>query len=257
MKVANATAAGAAGVIIYNSESGNFTGGLTNGSTIPALSVSLEDGQMLASSGSTVTISVRLTEQTVMSRNVVARPPDGSCEIVVGGHLDSVPAGPGANDNASGTAVVVEVARTRAARGQLDGVCYVLFGAEEIGLLGSAHYVDALPQAELDALDAMLNFDMLAVGDTWPLIGSPAITDVAAIEAQELGLPYRVSRTLPDNLGSDHANFIEAGVPSMIFNCFCDPNYHTSEDKIDFISEARLGEAGLMALGMIEALLGS
>jgi aminopeptidase YwaD len=152
---------------------------------------------------------------------------------------------------------VLEIARTRAARGQADGVCYVLFGSEEIGLVGSSHYVRELPSADLEAMEAMLNFDMLAVGDTWPLIGSPAVTDVAVVEAQELGLPYRVSSTLPENIGSDHASFAQAGVPSMIFNCFCDPNYHTSEDKFDFVSEARLGEAGLMGLGMIETLLAS
>jgi aminopeptidase YwaD len=255
MKVDNATAAGASGVIIYNNEPGDFNGGLSSGSTIPALSVSQEDGRSLASNATTGTIEVQVSEQTVNSRNVVAKPVDGSCEIVTGGHLDSVPAGPGANDNASGTSVVLEIARARAARGQADGVCYVLFGAEEIGLLGSGHYVRQLPPVELDALEAMLNFDMLAVGDNWPLIGSPSVTDVAVVEAQELGVPYRVSSSLPQNLGSDHANFIQAGVPSMIFNCFCDPNYHTSEDKFEFVSEERLSQAGLMGLGIIETLL--
>ena len=103
----------------------------------------------------------------------------------------------------------------------------------------------------------MLNFDMLSVGDTWPLIGSPEVTDIAVVEAQELGVPYRVSRTLPDNLGSDQASFTQAGVPAMIFNCFCDENYHTAEDKFEFVSETRLAEAGIMGLGMIETLLAS
>jgi aminopeptidase-like protein len=103
----------------------------------------------------------------------------------------------------------------------------------------------------------MLNFDMLGIGDTWPLVGSPSITALAAAEAQELGLSYRVSSALPENLGSDHANFIQVGVPSVIFNCFCDENYHTSEDKIEFVRESRLREAGLMGLGMIDALLAS
>jgi aminopeptidase YwaD len=187
----------------------------------------------------------------------VAAPVDSSCEIVAGGHFDSVPAGPGANDNASGTAVVLEMARARAARAQSDGVCYVLFGSEEIGLVGSSYYVNELPKADLEALEAMLNFDMLAVGDTWPLIGSPEVTDIAVAEAQELGLAYKVSRTLPENLGSDHASFAQAGVPAMIFNCFCDANYHTAEDKFEFISETRLAEAGIMGLGMIETLLSS
>jgi aminopeptidase YwaD len=258
MKVDNATAAGAAGVVIYNSEPGNFGGGLANSSSIPVASISQQDGRALASGApATGRLEVRLKEETLTSRNVVAEPAGGSCEIVAGGHFDSVPAGPGANDNASGTAVVLEMARARAARGQADGVCYVLFGSEEIGLVGSGYYVKELAQAELDALKAMLNFDMLAVGDTWPLIGSGEVTDVAVVEAQELGVPYKVSRTLPDNIGSDQASFAQAGVPAMIFNCFCDENYHTAEDKFEHISETRLAEAGVMGLGMIETLLAS
>jgi aminopeptidase YwaD len=258
MKVANASAAGAVGVVIYNSEPGNFGGGLSDGSTIPVASISQEDGHALTSGAAAAgKLEVRLKEETLTSRNVVAEPVDGSCEIVAGGHFDSVPAGPGANDNGSGTAVVLEMARTRAARGQADGVCYVLFGSEEIGLVGSNYYVNQLPDTTLAALKAMLNFDMLSVGDTWPLIGSPEVTDIAVVEAQELGVPYKVSRTLPDNLGSDQASFAQAGVPAMIFNCFCDANYHTAEDKFEFVSETRLAEAGIMGLGMIETLLAS
>jgi len=258
MKVDNAAAAGAVGVVIYNSEPGNFGGGLQSGSTIPVASISQEDGRALTSGAAAAgKLEVRLKEETLTSRNVVAEPVDGSCEIVAGGHFDSVPAGPGANDNGSGTAVVLEMARTRAARGQADGVCYVLFGSEEIGLIGSSYYVNQLPEPEVDALEAMLNFDMLSVGDTWPLIGSPEVTDIAVAEAQKLGVPYKVSRTLPDNLGSDQASFAQAGVPAMIFNCFCDENYHTAEDKFEYVSETRLAEAGIMGLGMIETLLAS
>jgi aminopeptidase YwaD len=258
MKVANAAGAGAAGVIVYNNQPGAFNGQLSSRSSIPAATVSREDGQsLLGMAPVTVRLDVRTVSQTLPSYNVVAKPPDGTCQIVVGGHLDSVPAGPGANDNASGTSVVIEMARTRAARGQIDGVCYVLFGSEEIGLVGSAHYVESLTAAELEALEAMLNFDMLGVGDTWPLIGSPSLTSIAVAEAQEIGVPYSVSGALPENLGSDHSNFIARGVPSIIFNCFCDPNYHTAGDKFELVEEPRLGEAGAIGLGMIEQLLAS
>ncbi len=147
-KVANATAAGAAGVILYNNESGPFVGQLQDESRVPAVSISREDGLALADLLNGEAVSVRLNVQarteTVDSRNVVARPPSGTCTIVLGGHYDSVPAGPGANDNASGTATVIEIARAMAADGTFDNVCFVLFGSEEIGLLGSEFYV-ALP----------------------------------------------------------------------------------------------------------------
>jgi hypothetical protein len=255
MKVSNAAGAGAVGVILYNSEPGIFVGDLGAASSIPAATVSQADGQALV--GATVRLEVQNQLQTLTSRNVVAEPPDGSCGIVAGGHFDSVPAGPGANDNASGTAVVVEMARARAAGGLLNGVCYVLFGAEELGLLGSEAYVNGLPPAEVDGLEAMLNFDMLSVGDEWPFIGDRELTDLVRVEAAEIGVQVRVIPGLPENVGSDHFNFAQAGVPAIIFNCFCDPNYHTVNDRIDFVKEERLGQAGAIGLGMIEQLLAS
>jgi hypothetical protein len=72
-----------------------------------------------------------------------------------------------------------------------------------------------------------------------------------------MGLGYRIGNELPQNLGSDHFAFVQNGVPSIIFNCFCDPNYHTSEDKFDFIQEARLGQAGNIGMGMLAELVPS
>jgi len=257
-KVANAQAAGTAGVLIYNNQAGNFTGNLTSASAIPAASISKEDGEsLLSASGQPVRVrlEVKTQTETLTSRNVVARPPDGNCNIVAGGHYDSVPAGPGANDNGSGTAVVIEMARTRAAAGELANICYVLFGSEEIGLVGSAVYVASLADDDRAALKAMLNFDMLAVGDSWPFAGSPEVNAVADREATKLGLPHSVSAELPQNLGSDHASFIRAGIPSVIFNCFCDAHYHTAQDTIDYVQESRLGDAGNIGLAMIDDLL--
>ena len=259
MKVNNASAAGAAGVLIYNNAPGIFGGELGERGTIPAASISQEEGQALQASASPLPVTVRLSvlteKQAKISRNVVAEPPGGSCTVVSGGHLDSVPDGPGANDNASGTAVVLEMARARAATGATSGVCYVLFGAEELGLLGSAAYVGTLTPAELQALEAMLNFDMLSVGDGWPFVGDRTLTDLVQQEASELGINVRVLNELPENVGSDHFNFAQKGVPSIIFNCFCDENYHTKDDRLEFVQEPRLRDAGALGMGMIAALL--
>jgi aminopeptidase YwaD len=133
-KVANATAAGAAGVIIYNNESGGFNGQLREPSRIPAASISQEDGLALIDAVNTGAATVRLAVEartdTAESNNVIGKPPGRQCRIVIGGHYDSVPAGPGANDNASGTAVVIEMARAMAADGAFDEACFVLFGSE-------------------------------------------------------------------------------------------------------------------------------
>ena len=255
-KVANAENAGAVAAVIYNNEGGPFDGRLSETPGIPVVSIAREDGEslldLMASETLTATVEVEINIVDGESQNVVARPADGACRIVVGGHYDSVPAGPGANDNGSGTAVVGELARTLAANGGGD-VCFALFGAEEIGLVGSLAYIAALSSDELSGIEAMLNFDMLAVGTSWPLVGSTALVDLAGEVAEELAIPYDVSPSEPS--GSDHAPFIEAGVPAMIFNCFCDSNYHTASDRFDFLERQRLEEAGALGLGLLEALL--
>jgi len=262
-KVSNAERAGAAAAIIYNNEPGMFRGSLNDASTIPAVSISEEDGRVLLDlilstlTPRPVTVRLDVQSDTIkgQSQNVVARSPQGKCRLVVGGHYDSVPEGPGANDNASGTSVVIELARVLAADGEFDDVCFALFGSEEIGLVGSSAYVSGLTASEKSEIEGMLNFDMLAVGDGWPLSGLIGVADIAAAEAERLGLSYSVETALPEHLGSDHQSFIGAGIPAMIFNCFCDERYHTADDRFEFVEEARLGEAGAMALGTIAALL--
>jgi aminopeptidase YwaD len=258
-KVANATAAGAAGVVVFNNESGSFAGQLTGGSRIPAAAVSQEDGQalqQLVSGGpTTVRLKVETRTDTRESRNVVAKPPTGGCRLVVGGHYDSVPAGPGANDNASGTATTIEMARAMAADGVFDPICFVLFGSEELGLLGSAAYVRSLSPDETASLKAMLNFDMLAVGDAWPFAGAETVVSVAAQEADRLSIPHSIDTGGFASGGSDHASFINDGIPAMMFNCFCDRNYHTAGDRFEFVSEQRLAEAGALGIATANALL--
>ncbi len=257
LKVANARAAGAVAAVIYNNERGPFVGQLSETPGIPVVSIAREDGEslldLMQNETLTATIDVEINAVRGESQNVVARPAGGSCRIVVGGHYDSVPAGPGANDNGSGTAVVIELARTLAVNGGGD-VCFALFGAEEIGLIGSFVYTAALSPDELSGLEAMLNFDMLGVGAGWPLGGSTALVDLAGEVAEGLDIPYNLSTSDP-GFGSDHAPFIEAGVPAVIFNCFCDSNYHTAADALDNLERQRIEEAGALGLGLLEALL--
>ena len=255
-KVANAEDAGAVAAVIYNNEGGPFAGQLIETPGIPVVSIAREDGEslldLMANETLTATVDVEINVVDGESRNVVARPSDGACRIVVGGHYDSVPAGPGANDNGSGTAVVIELARTLAANGGGD-VCFALFGAEELGLIGSSAYVAALSPDELSGIEAMLNFDMLAVGSGWPMGGSTSLVLLAGEVAEGLGIPFDISPSEPG--GSDHATFIEAGVPALILNCFCDSNYHTADDRLDFLERQRFEEAGALGLGLLEALL--
>ncbi|MEO7666482.1 MAG: M20/M25/M40 family metallo-hydrolase [Dehalococcoidia bacterium] len=256
-KVANAQQAGASAVIIYNKEPGLFDGQVDSAS-VPVVAISLEDGEALKSAVKDgqviVALSVEVDASGTKSHNVVAKPPGGKCLVIVGGHHDSVVAGPGANDNGSGTAVAIEMARAMAADGQYEDVCFVLFGAEEIGFVGSFYYLESLTSEERSSIEAMLNFDMLAVGDAWPLGGSTELVNIAGEVAEANDIPYTIE-ALPEGLGSDHAPFIDAGIPAIIINCFCDPNYHTVQDRAEFVKEERLAQAGALGMGMVERLL--
>jgi aminopeptidase YwaD len=259
-KVVNAEAAGAIGVIIYNNQPGNFTATASTSVSIPAVTISQEDGQALRSLAGSQAVRVHLRVESVTSqgesRNVLARAPGaGDCRVLIGGHMDSVSAGPGANDNASGTAVVIELSRVLAALHKTNGLCIALFGAEEAGLLGSDYYASRLSAGQLGGLDGMLNFDMLAVGDEWPMDGSPSLVDLAIQEAQKIGVDAYAG-DLPPGVGSDHANFVNRGVPGVLFNCFCDANYHTAADRYEFVKADRLKTAGEIGLLMVQDLLG-
>jgi aminopeptidase YwaD len=258
-KVANARDAGASGVIIFNNEPGNFTATSSTSIDIPAVTVSQEDGQalrLLVDGGAVrMAMSIDAVVNEGESLNVIAEAEDaGECRIVVGGHMDSVPAGPGANDNASGTAVALEIARVLAAHGHTDGVCFALFGAEEAGLLGSQHYVSQLSSDEFGAMLGILNFDMLGVGELWPMAGTESLVSLAIEKAEAIGVDAYAG-DLPQGVGSDHASFINAGVPGILFNCFCDPNYHTAADRYEFVRADRLKVAGEIGLAMVADLL--
>lgn len=250
-KVANAAAAGAAAVVVYNNEPGPFRGDLDEESAIPAVSISQEDGQrlleLLDQGPVTVHISVEASQQRVSSRNVIARPPDGRCERLVGAHYDSIEAGPGANDNASGVAVLLETARALATSGETDGVCLAAFGGEEIGLTGSRHFVADLSDDEREALQGMVNLDMVGVGDQWQLIGSPELAQEVDAEATSLGLDPVIAE-LPSGLSSDQASFIAAGIPALLIDRFDDPRYHSAEDQAQFVEPQFLEQAGELAL---------
>jgi len=249
-KVSNAAAVGATAVIVYNNEAGPFRGDLKEESAIPAVGVSQEDGQRLLGLLALGPVTVRLSVETGLvqgtSQNVIARSPDGRCEQVVGAHYDSVEAGPGANDNASGVGALLEIARVLAIGGG-EGVCLVAFGAEEIGLVGSQRFVADLSQDERQALRGMVNLDMVGVGDQWQLAGSDDLVEEVDGQAAGLGLDP-VPAELSAGLTSDHASFIGAGVPAILIYRFDDPRYHSAEDQVQFVEPRLLEQAAELAL---------
>ena len=155
-KLANAVAAGASAVIVFNE--GNpgrravFAATLgAPQASIPGLAASFELGDELRDSvrdgptGVTVRVETDLVAERRRTRNVIAESRIGNANrlVVVGAHLDSVQRGPGINDNGSGSAVILEIAEQLKNLRPSNRLRFVWWGAEELGLLGSRHYVSA------------------------------------------------------------------------------------------------------------------
>jgi len=172
-KVANAAARGAAAAIIFNRGTpGNeesIAGTLGTPADIPALGASFALGQDLADpAGTTVELSTDTQSEIRKTYNITAQTTGGdpSNVVMAGAHLDSVTAGPGVNDNGSGSATILEVAEQLAAKKikPRNQVRFAWWGAEEFNLLGSQHYVDDLKENNPGALEDIrlyLNFDMV------------------------------------------------------------------------------------------------
>ena len=255
-KIANAANAGAVGVVIYNNERGNFHGDLDGASAIPAVGISQEEGRRLLELISNGNLTAELNVEALtesLSRNVIARPPGAECETVSGGHYDSVPAAAGASDNASGTATVVELAAVLASRGQMGSNCFVFFGSEELGLNGSRAYVASLTQAQKARLKGMLNFDMVGfAASNWQLIGSASMQDRGATMATRLGMDF--ARSGQQAGGSDHASFINAGIPALFLYAGQDPEWHQPGDVAARMQPALLEQAAEFGVAMLESL---
>ena len=166
-KALNAQAAGASAVIIFNqgntpAREGLIVGTLGRSSVgIPVVGASFAGGDALLTRGNRTRQSG--SASTLTQYNVIAESAGGNPNNVVmaGAHLDSVQAGPGINDNGSGSAALLEVAEQMAKVTPRNKVRFAWWGAEESGLVGSTAYVGGLSQAELDRITLYLNFDMI------------------------------------------------------------------------------------------------
>jgi len=255
-KVTNSIAAGARGVIIFNNQPGNFLGSLSQNSSIAAASVSQEDGQALVSALSAGAVDVQMSVGALgsaVAHNVIAKPPGKECETVTGGHFDSVQQAPGASDNATGTATTIEIARILARAGQMGSNCFVLWGAEEVGLVGSQAYVSSLTSEQRSRLKAVLNLDMVGVGDdTWLLIGSSSLQVQVQALADKLGIDSR--RGALNGTSSDHASFISAGIPALMIHRREDPLLHTPQDVSARVRADLLEQAARLGIALLQSL---
>jgi Zn-dependent M28 family amino/carboxypeptidase len=262
LKALNAEAAGAVGVIIFNEGQpgrqdlfGGTLGG--PGVNIPVVSASFAFGTALNDlipSGLVLHMMTSTAIETRTTNNVIAETPGGRTDrvVVVGAHLDSVPGGPGINDNGSGSAAILEVALQMAELGvePRNQVRFIWFSAEEEGLLGSEYYVSQLSTRQIRDIAVMLNFDMIGSPNAARFVydgdgdgtgtagpnGSDVVEDVFNNYFASVGLP--TSPTAFDGR-SDYGPFIEVGIPAG--------GLFTGAEDLKTVEEAQIygGTAGI------------
>jgi len=263
-QVANAEAAGANAVILYSlvGSRGNYGGAWnprlssSNPAGIPVLGAALIQGEWLRDmlDQGPVSLSVQTRQyEDLESVNVIGiKPaksgdPDASA-VLVTAHLDSVVGAPGANDNSSGVALALELARVYRGYNTDKELRFILFGSEERGLLGSRYYVNQLSDEEKEQIMAVFNGDM--VSTSYPVVTNlyamtvdgelNLVTDAAEAAGARLGN----SSILPGEFGSsDHVPFYQAGIPAALFIWmridswdplvyYIEKVYHTPQDTI-------------------------
>ena len=254
-KQRNAEAAGAAALVVVNQREALFNGRLEAPGQIPVFAADSRSGELLRARAAAAAVIEAPSSSTNHSWNVVARRPGGVCRVVVGGHYDTVPNVVGANDNASGAATVLGLARAWAEADSAADLCLIGFGAEELGLHGSTAFIAAARDSgELDAITAMLNLDAFGDGNRPILaIGDAELAAVLGRLGAQLGIEVEAGQ-LPWLIGSDHLPFQNAGIP-VIFPFLSGGILHTPADNLDNLDEALVRDVGLLAHAVLECLL--
>jgi len=186
--------------------------------------------------------------------------------IVIGAHIDSAsPEIPGANDDGSGSAVVIELARVLSHRKNESTLVFCLFGGEESGLKGSKHFVEHFPS--LDRVVLMLQVDM-ANGSEWllPLIDqggkssprwlvSAAFEEMAKLGYEKLLYPtdfFAMNNSLPGGgIGSDHMPFLDKNIPALDFTSDVNDPIHTPQDSFDLLNTKGLKRSGDLVYNLV------
>jgi Zn-dependent M28 family amino/carboxypeptidase len=240
-KALNATEAGAEAVVIFNqgdtpdrealfvANAATLGNGETIEHSIPVVGASFQQGEALAQPGSTALVDAQYEDR--VDYNVIAEKagPNTGNVVMAGAHLDSVPAGPGINDNGSGSAALLETALMMANTKPENTIRFGWWAAEELGLLGSSEYVQGLSEAERDRIALYMNYDMVGSPNGYfgvydanessfeaptgvPIpVGSEAIEQVYESFYTSLGVRYDDSQY---SGRSDYQAFIANGIPS-------------------------------------------
>ena len=202
-----------------------------------------------------ISLSVNIEKTRATVNNVLAYLPGKTDEyVIIGAHYDHLGYGnvdslapsqigkihPGADDNASGTAGVLELARLLAPqKGRLQrGILFADFAGEELGLLGSAEWVKE-PTLPLDKAVAMINMDMIGrIKDEKVFIGGTGTgaTFKELLDGEKSHFPFHVEYSASGYAASDHTSFVGKKIPVLFFFSGLHSDYHKPSDTWDKIN---------------------
>lgn len=252
-----AGAAGAVSVIIYSDVETPVTGGTLSPPSdkdyVPGGYINKVDGEALVArikAGEPITAYFQQTQtvETKITQNIFTETKEGDPHniIMLGAHLDSVQAGPGINDDGSGSSLIMEVKTALENFRVKNKVRFAWWGAEENGLLGSKHYTTNLNTSEANNILAYLNFDMVSRGyfgvfdgdgSTYNLsgpAGSDVIEKLFVEDMTKKGINVTAAKFTG---GSDYQSFFNIGKPVGGLHTGTgveqDPCYHQACDTID------------------------
>jgi hypothetical protein len=201
-----------------------------------------------------------------MSHNVtVTKEGSSALTVLIGAHLDTKRTTPGGNDNASGVAAALELARDVAEADLTPTIVFVLFGTEEIidadkthHHYGSRDWAERMTDAEKDKLVAMISLDMVGYGQTFHVRtmgkGPLELSDMLLSYAGETDVDLVYLRDTGPTGWSDHEPFELAGYPSVWLQWHEDPEYHKAGDTYEHCDERPVQETGRFVLDFLTDL---
>ena len=238
-KIDNAVAAQASGVIIFNEgntgvpgRTGVFNGSIANPPSIPVVFTSFAIGDQLfqlttTSTPPVMSISIHTLSETRDDYNLIAESKGGDPNhvLVVDGHLDAI-YGAGMLDNGSGSATILDIAQMLGNAHPRNKLRFIWFGGEELGELGSKHYINNLSASELGKISYDLDADVMASPNYSIGVLDPAAVDffgrtVSKQFPPQVYEPSKIARDMGvnyfDSIGKNHIFFSPVGTDAEQF----------------------------------------
>ena len=199
------------------------------------------------------------------SQNVIAEPTGfdpAKPHVVVGAHLDTVPQAPGAEDNASGIAVLLQLATMSAEQPQELPVRFIAFGAEEprgsgdaLHHFGSRHIVSGLSGSQRRAVRAMVSLDRVGVrADYVPVCSAHDSGDQLRRTIRTAGRRAGITTRSCTNRASDHWTYAKAGIPAVRLGSVPYAGYHSRGDVPSVVDRRQLDRVGRLVWAWLRTL---